>query len=173
MSNRLQGAHKNENTSALYARSKKEMYLSLYHDFLKFATEWGRLLSNVSVYMSNNELRTDASKLNVILNLRCLPECIPLCCEYANTIYKKRESYLIWEVFWFFRPSYEYIHVYILHVNYRFAFNVLINHILHETRFIVVPCNCIFPVLFLCMCVFRYLCSYVIAKTKFNVKVCQ
>ena len=61
----------------------------------EFATERDRFLSNASVYMSNNELSTDASKLNVILNLRCPPECIPLCCEYVNTIYKKRECSLI------------------------------------------------------------------------------
>ena len=136
----------------------------------EFATERDRFLSNASVYMSNNELSTDASKLNVILNLRCPPECIPLCCEYVNTIYKKRECSLIWVdydlLLW---PS--YIHVYCMWII--ILLKVLINHILHETRFIVVPCHRIFHVLLLCMCVFRYFCFYVVGKIYFYVKLCQ
>ena len=64
--------------------------------------------------------------------------------------------------------------IYILYVNYHIVLlKVLINHILHETRFIVVPCHCIFHVLLLCMCVFRYFCSCVIGKIYFYVKLCQ
>ena len=82
----------------------------------EFATKRDRFLSNASVYMSNNELSTDASKLNVILNLRCPIECIPLCCEYVNTIYKKREYFLIW-------VDYDFSdhHIHILYVNYHIA----------------------------------------------------
>ena len=54
-----------------------------------------------------------------------------------------------------------------------YCLKVLINHILHETRFIVVPCHCVFHVLLLCMCVFRYFCSYVIGKIYFYVKLYQ
>ena len=155
MSYRLQGAPKNEKTSALYALSKQRMYLILYFDVLNLQQR-NRLLSNASVYMSNFELSTDASNLNVILNLRCPPECIPLCCEYVKTIYKKRESYLICVDYDFF------IHIYCMWII--ILLKVSIKHILHETRFIVVPWHCIFNVLLLWMWVFRYFCSMSLVK---------
>ena len=96
MSYRLQGAPKKRKDLCPLCSVEAEDVSHFILRCPEFATERDRFLSNASVYMSNNELSTDASRLNVILNLRCPPECIPLCCEYVNTIYKKRECSFIW-----------------------------------------------------------------------------
>ena len=163
MSYRLQGAPKKRKDLCSLCSVEAEDVSHFILRCPKFATEWDRFLSNASVYMSNNELCTDALKSNVILNLRCPPECIPLCCEYVNTIYKKRKSCLIWVDYDFSgHHIYIYIHIYICCMGITIFLKVLINQILHETRFIVVSWHCIFPVLFLCMCVslLLFLCHW-------------
>ena len=119
----------------------------------KFATEQDRIFSNASVYMSNNELHTDASKSNFILNLWCSPECILLCCEYISTIYKKRELYLFWVNF---PGHHEYVYDCIWMI---ILLKVLINHIyLYETQSKIVAYSLSYFCVYVCFIIFVLMC---------------